>query len=135
MRSIMLFLLGGWILWTGIKMIRRTSNPRRQMDQQILWMRQRELSQMQERLEILKNQREAMKLAILETQARITAQNHTVDNKPLDELSQRVLMDAMARENRAKAALLNILRGDGVDQDRIDAVMRMIDEPELTRED
>lgn len=135
MRSIMLFLLGGWILWTGIKMIRSRSNPRRQMDQQILWMRQRELSQMQERLEILKNQREAMKLAILETQARITAQNHTVDNKPLDELSQRVLMDAMARENRAKAALLNILRGDGVDQDRIDAVMRMIDEPELTRED
>lgn len=92
---------------------------------------------MKQRLEELRLQKASVELSIeqMRRENRLAAQRDKLcatasigSTKPT--LDEQIVLDAMAEMNRAKAAVVAVLRTVGASQSRIDEVMDQIERPE-----
>lgn len=90
--------------------------------------RQTELLGHSQRIEELRAHRETTRLAIVQLQKTIKEQKPVTG--PSVSFNDQLVLDAMARESRAKAALAAVLRENGTPQAAIDDIMNTIDSPE-----
>lgn len=119
------------LLWIGWRLIRHSqdkSHLNRQIEQRTRYTHQANLAAMEERLAVLRVEKAHIDLAV-ETMRAESRRPKQISLTP-PTLDQQVVMDAVSEMNRAKAAVVAVLRSTGASQDRIDEVLKAIESPQ-----
>ena len=136
LQAIGLIILGFILLWISGKILRKKApDPpaRNQVDEHLAFMRQLQIKQAEEKLEALRVERARLRLTLLQAATAKRQADAAVEACKPRSLDQRVLMDAINRENRAKSALAAVLRNNGVPEPEIETVIKAVDnEPDNT---